>query len=234
MKAARWSDLRGKERKDKPWLDGLPRTIFVGDMGDFCSKSVPDEYIESEIFRAIKSPEGQRHFWLLLTKQIQRLAKLSEKMGELPDNCMAMTTVTDQYYADMRIPWLLRTRCKWRGVSVEPMLGPVRLTDVKIPADALLPEYGTSYGFKFNALSEDDEHCFYSLARLNWAIAGGESGDNYRTPELAWMYKVSDDCHDCGVPVFIKQDSGPRPGLRGRIPVDRCFKEMPGLTSGLV
>ena len=85
MEAARWPDLRGKERPDKPWLNGLPRMIFVGDMGDFGSRDVPDDYFIDEIIGAIRSTAGARHFWLLLTKQISRLAKLSVKIGGLPD-----------------------------------------------------------------------------------------------------------------------------------------------------
>ena len=33
-KAAKWPVLNGKARMDKPWLDGLPRVIFISDMGD--------------------------------------------------------------------------------------------------------------------------------------------------------------------------------------------------------
>src|SRR5262249_11709162 len=131
-KAAAWSDLRGTDRPDKPWLNGLPRMIFVGDMGDFCSKSVPDEYIKSEILGAIESKNGRRHFWLLLTKQIARLARLSETLGGLPDNVMAMTTITDQHTANARIPELLKTRCKWRGVSAEPLWGPIVFEEIKV------------------------------------------------------------------------------------------------------
>jgi hypothetical protein len=32
--AARWTDLTGTARENKPWLNGLPRMIFVNDMGD--------------------------------------------------------------------------------------------------------------------------------------------------------------------------------------------------------
>ncbi len=49
-KAARWSDLTGQPRPEiksgqqtipaKPWLDGLPRLIFISDMSDALSKSV--------------------------------------------------------------------------------------------------------------------------------------------------------------------------------------------------
>ena len=36
--AARWSDLAGVRRMDKPWLDNLPRRIFVSDMSDSLSR----------------------------------------------------------------------------------------------------------------------------------------------------------------------------------------------------
>lgn len=32
--ASRWSDLKGTADPDRPWIDGLPRLIFVSDMGD--------------------------------------------------------------------------------------------------------------------------------------------------------------------------------------------------------
>jgi protein gp37 len=32
--AAAWPDLIGTRRPEKPWLDSLPRLIFVSDMGD--------------------------------------------------------------------------------------------------------------------------------------------------------------------------------------------------------
>jgi protein gp37 len=124
--AAAWSDLRGKDRPEKPWLNGMPRTIFVGDMGDFESRAVSDDYIVNEILGAVKSAKGERHFWYLLTKQIHRLADLSVKIGGLPDNSMAMTSVTDQHFADHRVPLLLRADCKWLGVSAEPLKRPVR------------------------------------------------------------------------------------------------------------
>ena len=38
--AAGWSDLSGKTRKDKPWLNGMPRLTFVSDMSDALSKIV--------------------------------------------------------------------------------------------------------------------------------------------------------------------------------------------------
>jgi hypothetical protein len=38
--ASNWSDLRGRDRDDAPWLNGLPRLIFVSDMGDALSEEI--------------------------------------------------------------------------------------------------------------------------------------------------------------------------------------------------
>jgi protein gp37 len=127
-KAAGWSDLRGQERPDKPWLNGLPRLIFVGAMGDFASKSISFDYFKEEMIAAIDSKQGRRHMWLLLTKQPRRLAEWSADLGGLPDNCMAMTTVTTQATLWPRLSDLSLVKCKWRGVSAEPLLGPLDLS----------------------------------------------------------------------------------------------------------
>ena len=75
-KAAAWSDLRGKARPDKPWLDGLPRLIFVSDMTDSLCPSVSFEYLKEEVIENVISDKGQRHCWLWLTKRATRMAKL--------------------------------------------------------------------------------------------------------------------------------------------------------------
>jgi protein gp37 len=199
MKAAKWSDRNGKDRPGKPWLNGKPRMIFVGDMGDFCSKSVPDDFIVGEILGAVSSPQGQRHFWLLLTKQIHRLATLSKRI-RLPGHSMAMTSITDQHFADHRMPWLLEVNCKWRGVSAEPLFGPISLKS----------EW---------------------LGKISWMIIGGVSGKSYNTRpmELAWMEELMAQCKEASIPVFVKQDSAPRPGTQGRISDGLCLKEIPEL-----
>src|SRR6185295_13086529 len=37
--AARWPDLAGQQRPEKPWLGRMPRLIFVSDMGDALSET---------------------------------------------------------------------------------------------------------------------------------------------------------------------------------------------------
>src|SRR4051812_33920511 len=43
--ALRWSDLTGKQRPEKPWLNGLPRIIFLDDMGDTFTESLPEDWL---------------------------------------------------------------------------------------------------------------------------------------------------------------------------------------------
>lgn len=181
--AAAWSDLRGKERAHKPWLSGLPRVIFVGDMGDFMSRAVTDDYFKTEILGNITSKAGSRHFWMLLTKRPGRLANISESLGGLPDNVMAMTTITTQKTADARIPELLRIKCRWRGLSAESLL-----EEIKIKQWALG--------------SHHDANCnpFISLA-----ICGGESGANARECNLQWLRSFVRQCKDANTACFVKQ-----------------------------
>lgn len=181
-KAAAWSDLRGKDRPDKPWLNGKPRHIFVGDMGDFLSRDVTDEFLITELFGAISSPNGQRHVWQLLTKRPNRLARLSKMIsGGLPPNCIAMTTATDQKTANLRVRQLLEVNCHWRGISCEPLLGPVNLYQATrtTVSTAKLP--------------------------IDWVITGGESGQTPRPAHPSWFRSLRDQCATGGVAYFFKQ-----------------------------
>jgi protein gp37 len=38
-----------------------------------------------------------------------------------------------------------------------------------------------------------------------------------------WLERIAEACERAGVACFVKQDSGPRPGMQGRIP-DRLWK----------
>jgi len=210
--AAKWSDLRGKLRPSKPWLDLLPRTIFVGDLSDVMSAAVTDAFIEEEIFAPMESEKGRRHVWMLLTKRPRRLAELSmARPGGLPANCLAMTSVTSQAAAEARVPWLLRARARWHGISAEPLLGPVSLAGWLSPG-------------------------------LDWVILGGESGPGARPCELAWVQSLLAQCQAGGVTCFVKQlgaapvREGMPLGLRdakggdmGEWTVGLCMRALPAL-----
>jgi protein gp37 len=139
-----------------------------------------------------RSPQDDlRDFWLLLTKQIRRLAKLSARIGGLPDNCMAMTTVTSERTAEARIPALLDVECRWRGISVEPLLEPIDLT-----------ERGRGLRCE-SCLDRSVRWCGDPVC--DWVIVGGESRANARPTSVAWIRDLMEQCADAHVPCFVKQ-----------------------------
>ncbi len=62
-----------------------------------------------------------------------------------------------------------------------------------------------------------------------WVIVGGESGPNYRPMYIKWVRDIYDQCQEHKVPFFMKQDSGSKPGMRGRIPDDLWVQEFPDI-----
>jgi len=123
-------DLAGVARPGKPWLDGLPRLVFVSDMGDALSAAVTFEYLRHEIVSVVNSSDGLRHIWLWLTKRPARMAKFAkwlDKQGlDWPRNLVPMTSVIDGRMAK-GTGHLLEIPAAVRGLSVEPLLEPVKL-----------------------------------------------------------------------------------------------------------
>jgi len=118
------TDLRGASNPQKPWLDGLPRLIFISDMGDSFSRNSDFEFLEEEVINPIRSSAGQRHFWLWLTKRPEKMALFGERIGGYPHNLCAMTTVTSGDTLQ-RIEALRRVPTSVRGLSLEPLRSPI-------------------------------------------------------------------------------------------------------------
>jgi protein gp37 len=178
-KAAAWSDLRGKPRPGKSWLDRLPRLIFVSDMSDALSASVTFTFLFDEIIRIVTSEKGLRHQWLWLTKRPARMAEffrwLRDEHGQTwPSNLWAGTSVTTQA-TTTRVRELLRVgdQDTIHFVSAEPQIEPIDLS-----------EY---------------------LPRIKWVIGGGESGAKARAFDMEWARAMLLQCREHGVPYFLKQ-----------------------------
>ncbi len=128
--AANYPDLRGKCRPESPWKDGLPRLIFISDMGDALSKNVPFDFLQREIIDVVSSEKGSRHVWQWLTKRPKRLAEfarwLEQKGMSWPRNLVAMTSVTSMKTAG-RVKELLKVPASIRALSVEPLYEAVQL-----------------------------------------------------------------------------------------------------------
>lgn len=129
--ALKWPDLTGRARDkgayigEKPWLNGMPRIIFLNDMGDTFTESLPSDWLAPALPRLAQSP----HLWLVLTKRARLALTFFEKF-DAPPNLWLGVSVTTQATADARILPLLETpRIGTRFVSVEPLLEPVVLDE---------------------------------------------------------------------------------------------------------
>jgi protein gp37 len=196
-KAASWPDLRGKARPDKPWLDGLPRLIFVADLGDLFSKAVPFEFIKEEVIDVAGSKKGLRHIWMLLTKQPHRMAEFARWLvlrGNLwPENVWAGTSITTNRTL-ARLKWLLDVPATYRYLSVEPQFERVDLRLVETSQDG------------------PDESPYERLTTagqgLSLVIQGGESDQGKqrgRPFDLSWARQIRDECKASGISYFLKQ-----------------------------
>lgn len=117
--AAGWSDLYGTDRDGQPWLNGLPRLIFVSDMGDAFSRGVGSSFLEKQ-YAETQTDQGRRHIWLWLTKRPDQMKLFSERVGGFGDNICAMTSVTSTKTLH-RIDALREVDCHMRGLSIEPL-----------------------------------------------------------------------------------------------------------------
>lgn len=197
--AADWPDLLGQSHPHTPWKDGLPRMIFVSDMGDAMSADSDLPFLKADLMPAITSENGQRHLWLWLTKRPGRMAKFAEeftgKDKRFPPNVCAMTTLTGPDADSLkRLKELKTVRASIRGLSIEPLWD-------RIPPEML------------------------DLKGIDWVIVGGESGSGRFTRPFAleWAEEILKHCRKNKVACFVKQ-VGRKPTLNGtkfRFPVKR-------------
>jgi protein gp37 len=186
-KAAAFSDLTGKARPGKPWLDGRPRTIFVGDMGDILTSDVPYGYLYEEVLAAAMSPAGRRH-----TKRPKFLATFARWVrdahgAEWPDNVWGGTSITTQATANRRIPELLAFPGK-RFVSAEPLWEAV------------------DFRRGVYAQGVTGDHDGTTLEGISWVIVGGQSGAGAKPFNVRWAEFIRDQCKSAGVEFFMKQE----------------------------
>ena len=66
-----------------------------------------------------------------------------------------------------------------------------------------------------------------NLDDINWAIIGGESGENFRPVEKNWVRKLVDSCLEQKVACFFKQWGGEKPKSGGRMLDGKIYDEYP-------
>jgi protein gp37 len=119
----------------------------------------------------------------IVTKRTDRIAQcLPADWGDGWPNVWLIATVENQEWADVRIPQLLRVPAVVRGLSCEPLLGPVDL-----------------------AVAWDGEPQAPTV-QVDWVITGGESGPGARPSNPEWFRSIRDQCQAADVAYFHKQN----------------------------
>jgi protein gp37 len=123
-KMVQWPDLTGTSRLVKPWLDGMPRLIFLNDMGDTFSKGMPADWFADVLALIKNSP----HQYLVLTKWPHRFAAFAQR-HQLPENVWPGTSITMQkvLFRISHIKNVAAPGIKW--LSVEPLWGNIDFKD---------------------------------------------------------------------------------------------------------
>jgi protein gp37 len=162
-------------------------------MGDLFHPEVDWQFLD-DVFRTIR--RNIDHIFIVLTKRpetawhyIKSRALKGNYLLQTSKNLWLGVSVENQKRADERIPILLQIPAKVRFVSIEPMLGPVDLTDIELTAS-----------IRLNALTGGG-----NIPGLDWVILGGETGPEARPMNPDWVRSVRDQCQEAGVPFFFKQ-----------------------------
>lgn len=141
-----------------------------------------------------------RHIYQVLTKR--------------PSRAVRFFRLNQDLFPAGRIPSHI-----WMGTSVENQEVAYRVAHLKrVPAE-----------IRFLSCEPLLGPLQLNLEGIQWVIAGGESGAEFRAMEEAWALALRDQCRSAGTPFFFKQWGGRRSKAGGRELDGRTWDEMPVL-----
>jgi protein gp37 len=181
------------DRLERPLKLKKPSRIFVCSMGDLFHDDVG--YSIVDIFDVMSATP--QHTYILLTKRPERMRSLFRLNGPLLGseplpNVWLGVTAENQARADERIPILLQIPAAVRFVSVEPMLGPVDMSEWF----GLYQLSNDKWALKVGSRWKDSP---------DWIIVGGETGPGARPMHPDWVRSLRDQCRAARVPFLFKQ-----------------------------
>lgn len=164
-----------------------PVRTFVTSMGDMLHESIDPAWTAAVIVAMDQRPD--RVFQVLThrgTRWPLVVERVLEQLGRWPNNVWAGLSASTQAEVEKEIVGLLAVPGT-RFLSLEPLLGPVELSNVTRRAD-----------------------CVQRLGRpalegIHWVIAGGESDPKARPSHPYWFRSLRDQCVASGVPFHFKQ-----------------------------
>jgi protein gp37 len=192
--AANWAKPIKWAREAEAFAEqhGRRQRVFCASLADVFDNAVDPAWRNDLLNLILLTPELD---WLLLTKRIGNVAALVEECGHpcLPRNVWLGATVVTQAEADRDIPKLLSVPATVRFLSMEPLLGPVRLAPY---LDRHMLDAGDTGMGEMRPMR---------LAAIDWVIVGGESGPGARPMHPEWAAALVQECVEAGTPVLFKQ-----------------------------
>jgi protein gp37 len=156
---------------------GRPMRVFCASLADVFDNEV-DPAWRDDLWRLVRYTPNLR--WILLTKRIGNARKmLPFDWGHGYDNVGLMATLENQDVWDRDYGKLMDIPARWRGVSAEPLLGPIDMSSKM-----------ASHG------------------QIDWMITGGESGPAHRPLDVDAVRLIRDQCSFYGVAFHHKQNGG--------------------------
>lgn len=145
--------------------------------------------------------------WLFLTKRPQYVREMvpGPWRSQFPDNVWMGVTMENTRRRDERMPYLKDINAAVHFISAEPLLGQM---------------------FLHHELSD-----YWRRSAKPWVIVGGESGNgssDYREMDIEAARNLIHDCRELEIPVWVKQDSGPKSDQQGRFTdAEFALKQLP-------
>jgi len=206
------------DKLDEPMKWKKPRIIFPCSMSDLFHEDVEGfdlEQMRRDAWHIMES--CPQHTFMVLTKRekiMQGFCMTREPMKHI----WLGVTVENQANTD-RIITLLGTPAGKHFVSIEPMLGPVDLTRIKVARQNYPPGSVRPIGeiVEINALTGNTiDHLGIERPgsrKLDLVICGGETGPGAREMKPEWVRPLRDQCVaarstgsvPAGVPFFFKK-----------------------------
>jgi protein gp37 len=200
-------DVKGDDRWTQPLRWQRPRRIFVTSLSDPFWDQVPTDLVDRMFAVMALAP---RHTFQLLTKRADRMrAYLTDPQTEAriilaaiefaanPGLKLSMAwplanvhlgvSTENNDTLNQRAAILLDTPASVHWLSMEPLLGPT-------------PDLRGWLGGDFWRSSAPEIR-----NRIDWVVAGGESGPGARAMDPAWVRELRDQCQAAGVPFLFKQ-----------------------------
>lgn len=178
------------ERLEQPLRWRKSRRIFWQSMGDLLHPFSPQNQILAVKDMAKATPQ---HTHIFCTKNPARYAEFNP----WPGNCILLTTITGLGDERGRIDDLLRAEATVRGLSLEPLLGPVQLKKRWLQ----IHTEGQWSNVVECGRTPQSQH-------LNLLIIGAYTGKGVSrfVPARSWVQSIIDQGRAAGVPVFLKNN----------------------------